>query len=135
MARFWVGVVSESHVKLAVDGGFAQVCHGKKGPLGRMKAGDYILYYSPKTDMKADQPLQAFTAAGKMLDDKVYPFQMAEDFIPYRRGVFYYQPVRSCPIELARQHPEWKDYASQLRYGLFEVSKDFYLTIFNEMKL
>ncbi len=133
--RFWVGVVSESHVARGVEGGFCQVCHGKSAPLKRMKKGDYLLYYSPKTDLYDGEKLQAFTAAGKMIDDNVYSFEMSPDFIPYRRDVMYYQPVQSCSIDIARQHPKWKEYASQLRYGLFEVSKDFYLHIFNHMKL
>ena len=52
MARFWIGVVSENHVKIGVKGGFCQVCHGKGAPLRRMNKGDYLLYYSPKIDLK-----------------------------------------------------------------------------------
>lgn len=37
MTKFWVGVVSKEHVQRGVKGGFCQVCHGKKGPLNRMK--------------------------------------------------------------------------------------------------
>lgn len=84
--------------------------------------------------LDSNQKLQAFTAVGKMKDDRVYQFEMAPDFVPFRRGVDYYQPVRSCPIEVARQHPEWKTYASQLRYGHFEVSRDFFMSIFEDMK-
>jgi len=53
MAKFWIGVVSKEHVLRGVEGGFCQVCHGKKGPLNRMKKGDYLLYYSPKYQMKS----------------------------------------------------------------------------------
>lgn len=133
--RFWVGVVSASHVAIGVEGGFCQVCHGKSAPLKRMKQGDYLLYYSPKTDFHDGKKLQAFTAAGKMLDDHIYSFEMNPDFIPYRRDVMYYQPVQCCSIDIARQHPDWQSYVGQLRYGLFEVSKDFYLYIFNHMKI
>jgi hypothetical protein len=45
--RYWIGVVSESHVKLGVEGGFAQLCHGKSAPLRRMREGDWLIYYSP----------------------------------------------------------------------------------------
>ncbi|BBD22030.1 EVE domain protein [Streptococcus constellatus subsp. constellatus SK53] len=112
MVKFWVGVVSENHVKRGVTGGFCQVCHGKGGPLKRMKKGDYLLYYSPKIDLDSDQKLQAFTAVGKMTGDEVYQFEMAPDFIPFRRDVEYYKSVRPCPIGTARQHPDWKNYAS-----------------------
>ena len=135
MVRFWIGVVSENHVKRGLEGEFCQVCHAKGGPLKRMKKGDYLLYYSPKVALDSNQKLQAFTAVGKMKDDRVYQFEMAPDFIPFRRDVEYFQPVRSCPIEVARQHPDWKTYAKQLRYGHFEVSCDFFMYIFDYMKI
>src|SRR4051812_18172527 len=46
-ARAWVGVVSRTHVQRGVLGGFAQVCHGKRSPLDRMRDGDALVYYSP----------------------------------------------------------------------------------------
>ena len=33
--RAWVGVVSRAHVLRGVEGGFAQLCHGKHAPLSR----------------------------------------------------------------------------------------------------
>ena len=69
MTRFWIGVVSKEHVLRGVEGGFCQVCHGKKAPLNRMKKGDYLLYYSPKYQLNGQEKLQAFTAIGKILDD------------------------------------------------------------------
>lgn len=135
MTRFWIGVVSKEHVLRGVEGGFCQVCHGKKAPLNRMKKGDYLLYYSPKYQMNDQEKLQAFTAVGKILDDTAYQVEMFEDFFPFRRDVSYYQPVKDCPIEQVRHHPQWRQYASQIRYGHFEVSKDFFLYVFEQMKL
>lgn len=135
MTRFWIGVVSKEHVLRGVDGGFCQVCHGKKAPLNRMKKGDYLLYYSPKYQMNDQEKLQAFTAVGKILDDTAYQVEMFEDFFPFRRDVSYYQPVKDCPIEQVRRHPQWRQYVSQLRYGHFEVSKDFFLYVFDQMKV
>ena len=134
MTRFWIGVVSKEHVLRGVEGGFCQVCHGKKAPLNRMKKGDYLLYYSPKYQLKGQEKLQAFTAVGKILDDTAYQVEMFEDFFPFRRDVSYYQPVKDCHIEQVRTHPEWRQYASQIRYGHFEVSKEFFLYIFEQMK-
>ena len=34
--KYWIGTVSREHVRIGVEGGFCQVCHGKKGPLARM---------------------------------------------------------------------------------------------------
>lgn len=78
---------------------------------------------------------QTFVAVGKIIDDKAYQVEQFEGFFPFRRNVEYYQPVKDCSIEIARQHPEWKDYTSRLRYGHFEVSKDFFLYIFHYMKV
>ena len=135
MTKFWIGVVSKEHVLRGVEGGFCQVCHGKKAPLNRMKKGDYLLYYSPKYQLNGQEKLQAFTAVGKILDDTAYQVEMSEGFVPFRRDVSYYQPVKDCPIDLVRQHPQWRQYASQIRYGHFEVSKDFFLYVFEQMKL
>ena len=74
-SRYWVGVVSASHIKLGVKGGFAQLCHGKSAPLKRMHPGDWLIYYSPRMDMAQTEPLQAFTAIGKVADDWIYEFR------------------------------------------------------------
>ena len=87
--RYWVGVASRDHVLLGVAGGFCQVCHGKQAPLARMKQGDWILYYSPKTGMNSGEKVQAFTAVGQIVDDRVYQFRMAENFEPFRRDVVF----------------------------------------------
>ncbi|MDQ7862723.1 hypothetical protein RCO48_21920 [Peribacillus frigoritolerans] len=31
--RYWIGVASRDHVMKGIDGGFAQLCHGKEAPL------------------------------------------------------------------------------------------------------
>ncbi len=45
--------------------------HGKAAPLRRMSKGDWLIYYSPKTDMNDGEPLQQFTAIGQVVDDAV----------------------------------------------------------------
>jgi hypothetical protein len=84
----WLGVVSQQHVQRGVAGGFAQVCHGKAPPLKRMKAGDWLVYYSPALEM-GGAPLRAFTALGQLEDDDVFSFDMGDGFVPFRRRVRY----------------------------------------------
>ena len=48
MTRFWIGVVSKEHVPRGVEGGFCQVCHGKKAPLNRMKKGGLSSVLQPQ---------------------------------------------------------------------------------------
>ena len=50
----------------------ARFATANRHPLARMKQGDWILYYSPKTDMNSGEKVQAFTAVGQIVDDRVY---------------------------------------------------------------
>ena len=89
----WIGVVSRSHVLRGVEGGFAQMNHGKQAPLQRMKAGDGLIYYSPREDYPDGAPLQAFTALGFIRTGEVYAYDMTADgvpgFVPRRIDVDY----------------------------------------------
>lgn len=95
--RYWVAVASKEHVMRGVEGGFAQVCHGKAGPLKQMQAGDWIVYYSPTLRFGEKEPCRAFTAVGLIEAGRPYPFRMSEDFIPYRRNVRFL-PAGDAPI-------------------------------------
>lgn len=95
--RYWIGVASREHVMRGVKGGFAQVCHGEEGPLKQMRKGDWIIYYSPTLKFGEKGPCQAFTAIGQIEEGDPYPFQMSDDFIPYRRNVTFL-PAEELPI-------------------------------------
>ena len=49
MTRFWLAVASAQHVRRGRTEGFMQVNHGKAAPLRRIRPGDGIVYYSPRT--------------------------------------------------------------------------------------
>ena len=83
----WIGVVSRSHVQRGVAGGFIQLNHGKKAPLQRLKRGDLIAIYSPRTEYPDGAPLQVFTALGRVKTGEVYQVNMSEDFQPFRVDV------------------------------------------------
>jgi hypothetical protein len=93
---YWLGVVARAHVERGVAGGFAQLCHGKEGPLRRMQPGDWLIYYSPTVEMGGER-LQTFTALGEVVDERVYPHDMGGGFVPFRRAVRYL-PVRPAPL-------------------------------------
>jgi len=65
--------------------------------LKRMARGDWIAFYSPRTDYPDGAPLQAFTAIGQVTDDEPYQVRVAPDFDPWRRDVAFV-PVRETPI-------------------------------------
>jgi EVE domain len=107
----WLGVVSRAHVQKGVAGGFAQLCHGKAQPLRRMRRGDWLVYYSPTTEM-GGAALRAFTAIGQVEGDEVYRYDMGGGFVPFRRNVRYVA-AREVALETIRQElklcagPNW----------------------------
>ena len=96
--QFWIGVVSREHVRLGVKGGFIQLGHGKKAPLQRLRAGDALVMYSPRTAYPDGEPLQAFTAIGVVSTGEVYQVQMKKDFKPFRVDVKFIK-AKEAPIK------------------------------------
>ncbi len=135
--RYWIGVVSHNHVKLGVAGGFAQLCHGKAAPLRRMKQGDWLIYYSPKTEMNQGDPLQSFTAIGQVRGDAPYLFEMSADFIPYRLDVDYL-PAKIVAIQPMLSQlsfiTDLQHWGYPFRFGHLEITESDFLLIKNAMK-
>lgn len=131
----WIGVVSAVYVQRGVAGGFAQMNHGKQAPLKRMKAGDGLVYYSPRQSYPNGQPLQAFTAIGRIRDGRVYSHDMSDEgvpgFVPWRIDVDYWlcraaaiQPL----IDTLDCIVDKRHWGAVFRYGQVRISpSDFAL--------
>src|SRR5262245_37243131 len=104
MANHWIAVASAEHVRSGVEGGFMQVCHGKSAPLGRIKPGDGVVYYSPTGTFGGKDRLQAFTAVGTVQAGEPYLFDMGGGCRPFRRNVAWASaeqaPIRALLDEL-----------------------------------
>ena len=100
MTQYWMAVASREHVQRGKSGGFAQVCHGKCGPLARMAAGDWIVYYSPTEQFGKALPCRKFTAIGKIVNGTPYQFQMSADFIPWRIDVAFIEAKEAAIVPL-----------------------------------
>ncbi|CAH0156232.1 hypothetical protein SRABI133_00835 [Peribacillus simplex] len=129
--RYWIGVASLDHVMKGIDGGFAQLCHGKEAPLKKMKNGDWIIYYSSKVSLKQSTPHQKFTALGKVIDDDVFQFDMGNDFMPFRRNIDFISCTETSihplipHLAFIKNEKRW---GYPFRFGHFEISeKDFKL--------
>lgn len=124
--KFFVAVASADHVARGRQGGFMQACHGKRGPLARMTAGDRILYYSPSTRMGSGVPLQAFTAAGRVRQGQPYAFDMGGGFVPYRRDIDWLETA-PAPIRPLLEHLDFTrgkvHWGQGFRYGFFAISE------------
>jgi len=136
MTTFWIGVASRDHVLAGVEGGFCQLNHGKSAPLGRIKPGDRIVYYSPREQMRAGATVQAFTAIGEILDGEPRLALMPGGFTPYRRDVRFYTATEApiAPLlpllSFTRGRSSW---GIAFRRGSFKIERDDYLTIARAM--
>jgi hypothetical protein len=83
----WVNTVSRDHVERGVAGGFTQANHGRPWMLRKMARGDWIVFYSPKTAFQGGEPVQAFTAIGRVANPRMLhvPSVTAKTFACGRR--------------------------------------------------
>ncbi len=122
--RFWVNTISLEHVSTGVAGGFTQADHGRDSRLRRLRRGDGIVFYSPRTAMRSGAPVQRFTALGFVRGDEPYQVSMSEDFHPWRLAVDF-RPAEQADVRplvpalsFIRDPTKW---GLPFRRGLFEV--------------
>lgn len=134
--QYWVGVVSREHVQRGVEGGFIQLNHGKKAPLQRMRAGDGLLMYSPRTSYPSGEALQHFTAIGVVVTGEPYQVEMSEDFKPYRVDVTFFKsievPIRPLIERLSfiKNKTSW---GATFRFGYIKVPAADFALVAKEM--
>lgn len=131
MTRYWIVVASRDHAKAGEAGGFVQACHGKQGPVSRMQAGDWVTIYSPRLHFERSEPCQAFTALGQVSGQRVYPYDMGNGFVPYRRDVDF-RPVTDQPVRPLIDNLGFisnkRHWGAAFRYGLVGIPEaDFQL--------
>jgi len=123
-------------VKRGVEGGFTQACHGKKGPLQKMKEGDGIIFYSSKQKMEGKSICQNFTAMGTIKDSEVFQHQMTPNFVPWRRRVNF-EKTREIPIKdlipklkFIKNKEKW---GGVFRYGFLQIPEEDFLLVSSQM--
>jgi len=129
--RSWIGVASRDHVNVAIKGAFIQLNHGQRAPLRRLKAGDSVIMYSPRTAYPDGDPLQAFTAIGTVVTGDVYQVEVTPDFRPHRMDV-QFVPSKEVHIKPLVEHLSFitgkSHWGAVFRFGLIEVpASDFTL--------
>jgi hypothetical protein len=133
---YWIAVASKDHVQHGVEGGFMQVSHGRQAPLKRLSEGDWVLFYSPKVKFEGEEKLQAFTAVGQVLNDRIYQVDMSEGFSPFRRDVSFLN-IHDTPITPLLNELQFvenkKSWGYKFRFGLFEIGEEDFLTIKEKM--
>ncbi|MEV4126201.1 EVE domain-containing protein [Nocardia sp. NPDC049707] len=136
--KYWLGVVSLEHVRRGVELGIAQVNHGKRTPLERMRPGDGFLYYSPRAGMRSGAPIRSFTAIGTIDDRPVWQADPRDGgcFQPWRRAVHYRTDAREIPIDDLRDQLDLtstSNWGMVLRRGLVELTAHDFAVIAQAM--
>jgi hypothetical protein len=131
MTKYWIGVASRDHVMKGVEGGFCQLGHGKMSAVRRLSPDDWIAYYSPRTEIRGGDPVQAFTAIGRIKSAEPYLFDMGRGFVPARRDVAFVAckqaPIRPL-IDRLGFIKNKKNWAYPFRLGILSVpAEDFRL--------
>ena len=133
---YWINTVSRDHVLLGKEGGFTQANHGRPHALRRLKRGDLIAFYSPRTSYPDGEPLRRFTAVVRVIDDEPFQATMTADFHPWRRLA---EPIASKEAPVA---PLIKDLAFirdkgrwgfVFRRGMFEIGEEDFRRIARAM--
>ena len=79
---YWINTISREHVRIGVEGGFTQANHGRPTTLRRLRRGDLVAFYSPRTSYPDGDRLQEFTAIARVIDDEPHHAEMRPDFHP-----------------------------------------------------
>ena len=125
--KYWIIVASKDHLQRGLAGGFIQANHGKAAPLKRMRAGDWVIFYSPKLEYERPEKLQCFTAVCRIIDENIYPHDMGGGFVPFRRNVTFL-PARDVSILLLindltfiRDKTHW---GAPFRFGTLQIPEE-----------
>ena len=133
---YWVSTISRDHVRASVEGGFTQAGHGRASGLKRLKADDWLVFYSPKTSLRDGEPLRAFTAIGRIVDEQLYQVEQAPGFTPWRRNVEFVRGIEAPIRPLIDQLSFIKDkrrWGYMFRFGLFKIPREDFAVISRAM--
>jgi hypothetical protein len=125
--KYWITVATTEHVNRGLAKSYLQIGHGKRAPLARLKANDWVIFYSPKVSLSDKTPVEAFTAIGQVTDDEITQAKVTPEFEPYRRKFDYHTSARTDIKPLVKELkflPDKQNWQYILRHGLIGISKD-----------
>ncbi|SDJ28255.1 EVE domain-containing protein [Frankineae bacterium MT45] len=91
--------------------------HGKRAPLARMKPGDRVLVYSPKTDFPNGDPFKAIAIVGVVTGAEPEPSALIPGGFRLRADLREIEPIT---LEQVRDVLP----TSRIRFGFFELPTD-----------
>jgi hypothetical protein len=94
--------------------------------------GDRIVFYSPRERMEGGESLQAFTAAGRIVDEVPYQVKQSKDFRPFRRKTEYFKSKDASIHPLLEELSFTKgrsNWGAALRMGILQMKREDYMKI------
>lgn len=135
-SRSWISVASLDHVEAAARGGFTQADHGADTRLRRLRPGDRVVFYSPRTTMRGGAPVRRFTALAVVTGEEPYRVTISDGFRPWRLACRFdaVDAVDARPLapELSFV-PDTGHWGLPFRRGLFTVPEADFRTIADRM--
>jgi hypothetical protein len=125
--NYWINTVTCDLVKVALKGEFAQAGQGKRVELQKLKQGDLIAFYSPRTESWGGDPLQAFTAIGQIINEEPYQVTISQEVHLWRRKVEFFDchvtPIRPLieDLDFIKDKIHW---GGPFHHGLFQIEKE-----------
>ena len=138
IGRTWIGVAAKAHVERGVSGGFCMFSHGRHEAVKRVRPGDWLAYYSPRTELEGGREVRAFTAIGRVVEREPYQAEMSAGRLGWRRDVAYAEAREADIYPLLPKLSFIKDPAHwgvAFRRGLFAIPRDDFALIAAAMGL
>jgi EVE domain len=124
--QYWINTISQAHVRTGMAGGFTQADHGRNTRLRQLRRGDWLVFYSPRTEFRGGAPLQSFTAIGRIAEEIPYQVEMTPTFHPWRRAVTFAvsqeAPIQSLISDLTFIVDKQR-WGYPFRRGLFRIER------------
>jgi hypothetical protein len=132
MSGPWIAVISADHAAEAARGGFFACSHGDGRAAARPANGDRFAFYAPRERFGEGEPVQAFVALGRILDEAPSPRMIGGFEAQVRRAA--YEPVAPAPVRplLPRLHfvrDKGSHWGMAFRRGRFAVSEEDFALI------
>jgi hypothetical protein len=133
--NYWVVTASADHAARGKAEGVVQANHGKDGPLRRMKAGDGVVIYSPRTTFPDGPALQAFTLIGRIAEGEPWQHEIGGHLMWRRRVIWQdgrialIRPLLN-DLQITQGLSSW---GMAFRYGLTRLARSDFARIAREM--
>lgn len=132
MPKYFIIGASKDHVLNCVKGSFAQAGHGRKDLLTKLSKGDWIVFYSSKSEFEGKELLQQFTAIGEVRDKEPYQAEVNDDFKPFRRNMDFKKSTEAAirpllpNLTFIKNKKRWGFY---LMSGFVEIEEQDFMAI------